>query len=210
MDARVSQDRVDTEEDLRSRYNKVSPLAEKKSLPRIDPHIRRFIGLSPFCCIATSRPDGGADNSPRGDAPGFVTILDDRTLLIPDRPGNNRLDTMSNIIANPNVGLIFFIPGVEETVRVNGRASITEDPDLLADMTVNGKTPKTAIRIDVEEAFLHCSKALRRAKLWHEDYKIDRKTLPTLGKMITDQVETGMTEEQAEARIQDSIKKTMY
>lgn len=210
MDARVSQDRVETEDDLRGKYGKVSPLAAKKSLPRIDPHIRRFIGLSPFCCIATSRPDGGADNSPRGDAPGFVTILDDRTLLIPDRPGNNRLDTMSNIIASPNVGLIFFIPGVEETVRVNGRASITEDPDLLADMAVNGKTPKTAIRIDVEEAFLHCSKALRRAKLWHADYKIDRKALPTLGQMITDQVETGMTAEEAETRVQDSIKKTMY
>ena len=210
MDARVGDDKVATEDELRGRYGKVSPLAAKKSLPRIDAHIRRFIGLSPFCCIATSRADGGADNSPRGDAPGFVTILDDRTLLIPDRPGNNRLDTMSNIIANPNVGLIFFIPGVDETVRVNGRASITEEPDLLAGMAVNGKTPKTAIRIDVEEAFLHCSKALRRAKLWHEDYKIDRKTLPTLGKMITDQVETGMTAEQAEARVQDSIKKTMY
>lgn len=210
MDVRVSRDEVETEEDLRGKYGQVSPLAAKKSLPRIDPHIRRFIGLSPFCCIATSRPDGGADNSPRGDAPGFVTVVDDRTLLIPDRPGNNRLDTMSNVIANPHVGLIFFIPGVDETVRVNGQASITEDADLLAGMVVNGKMPKTAIRIDVEEAFLHCSKALRRAKLWHEDYKIDRKTLPTLGKMITDQVETGMSEEQAEARIQDSISKTMY
>lgn len=210
MDAMADQDRVETEDELRGRYGKVSPLAAKKSLPRIDPHIRHFIGLSPFCCIATSRPDGGADNSPRGDAPGFVTMPDDRTLLIPDRPGNNRLDTMSNIIANPKVGLIFFIPGVDETVRVNGRASITEDANLLAGMAVNGKTPKTAIRIDVEEAFLHCSKALRRAKLWHADYKIDRKTLPTLGQMITDQVDTGMTADEAEARVQDSIKKTMY
>src|SRR5688572_10849153 len=123
---------IESESELRARFAAPGPLAVRKQLDHLDHNCRRFIALAPFLCLATSRADGLADNSPRGDAPGFVVVLDERTLAIPDRPGNNRLDSQSNIIANPNVGLLFFIPGVTETLRVNGRARITADPDLLA------------------------------------------------------------------------------
>jgi uncharacterized protein len=180
---------IASEAELRARFAPPSRLAVQKQLDHLDANCRRFIALSPFLCLATSRPDGLADNSPRGDAPGFVQVLDDRTLAIPDRPGNNRLDSQSNIIRNPNVGLLFFIPGVTETLRVNGRARITADPDLLARFEVRGRTPKVAILVAVAEAFLHCSKALIRSRLWEADAKVDRKALPTLGRMIADVVD---------------------
>ena len=180
---------VATEAELRARFAPPGRLAVQKQLDHLDANCRRFIALSPFLCLATARPDGLADNSPRGDAPGFVQVLDERTLAIPDRPGNNRLDSQSNIIHNPNVGLLFFIPGVTETLRVNGRARIIADPDLLARFEVRGRTPKVAILVAVAEAFLHCSKALIRSRLWEADAQVDRKTLPTLGRMIADVVD---------------------
>lgn len=131
--------------------------------------------------------EGKADVSPRGDPAGFVRVLDEHTLIIPDRPGNNRLDTMSNIMANPNVGLLFFIPGFEDTLRVNGRATIVNDPAVLARAAVNGKAPKVAIRVTVDEAFLHCAKALKRSRLWDPASLVDRKAMPSLGKMILEQ-----------------------
>ena len=178
-----------TEPELRARFAAPSRLATLKQLDHLDANCRRFIELSPFLCLATARPGGLADNSPRGDAPGFVQVVDERTLLIPDRPGNNRLDSMANIVANPNVGLLFFIPGVTETLRVNGRARIITDPDLLARFEVRGRAPKAAIQVEVAEAFLHCSKALIRARLWEADARIERKVLPTLGRMIADVVD---------------------
>ena len=179
-------DAITTEAELRARFAAPGRLAVQKQLDRLDANCRRFIALSPFLCLATSRPDGLADNSPRGDAPGFVQVLDDRTLVVPDRPGNNRLDSQTNIIHNPNVGLLFFIPGVTETLRVNGRATITAEPELLARFEVRGRAPKVAILVAVAEAFLHCSKALIRSRLWEADAQVDRKTLPTLGRMIAD------------------------
>jgi uncharacterized protein len=178
-----------TETELRARFAAPSRLATLKQLDHLDANCRRFIALSPFLCLATARPDGLADNSPRGDAPGFVQVQDERTLLIPDRPGNNRLDSMANIVANPNVGLLFFIPGVTETLRVNGRARIVTDPDILAPFEVHGRAPKAAILVEVVEAFLHCSKALIRSRLWEPDARVDRKALPTLGRMIADVVD---------------------
>ncbi len=127
--------------------------------------MRRFISLSPFLCLGTSG-GGGADVTPRGDSPGFVHVLDDQTLLIPDWPGNNRLDSLTNLVGNPNIGLLFFIPGVNETLRVNGTAEITMEPTLLERWTVNGKHPHSAIRVAVREAYLHCAKALMRSRLW--------------------------------------------
>jgi PPOX class probable FMN-dependent enzyme len=180
---------ITTEAELRARFAMPGRLAVQKQLDRLDANCRRFIALSPFLCLATSRPDGLADNSPRGDAPGFVQVLDERTLAIPDRPGNNRLDSQTNIIHNPNVGLLFFIPGVTETLRVNGRATITADPLLLAGFEVRGRAPKIAIVVSVAEAFLHCSKALIRSRLWQADAQVDRKALPTLGRMIADVVD---------------------
>jgi hypothetical protein len=179
---------IATEAELRARFAPPGRLAVQKQLDHLDANCRRFIALSPFLCLATARPDGLADNSPRGDAPGFVQVLDERTLAIPDRPGNNRLDSQSNIIHNPNVGLLFFIPGVTETLRVNGRARITAGPDLLARFEVRGRAPKVAILVAVAEAFLHCSKALIRSRLWEDDAKVDRKALPSLGRMIADAV----------------------
>lgn len=197
------------ESDLRALYAPPSELARRKQLGRLDKHCRDFIALSPFLALGTSTASG-ADVSPRGDPPGFVQVLDDNTILIPDRPGNNRLDTLGNLMANPSVGILFMIPGVEETLRVNGTARITTDPALLARCLVNGKTPKSALVVEVREAYLHCAKALKRARLWAEDYRIERNRLPSLGRIITEQVETGMSVEQAEARVEESYKKNLY
>jgi PPOX class probable FMN-dependent enzyme len=184
-------DLIATEAALRARFATPGRLAVLKQLDRLDHNCRRFIELSPFFCLATSRPDGLADNSPRGDAPGFVQVLDERTLLIPDRPGNNRLDSMTNIIHNPNIGLLFFIPGVTETLRVNGHAKLITSLDLLARFEVHGRAPKVAILVEVAEAFLHCSKALIRSRLWQEEARVDRRVLPSLGRMIADIAERG-------------------
>ena len=162
-------------------------LAVRKAIPHLDRHCRTFIALSPFVSIGTASADGRADVSPRGDAPGFVQVLDDNTLFIPDRPGNNRLDTMRNIIENPNVGLLFMVPGFEDLLRVNGRAHIVIDDALLGAAVVNGKTPRVGIRVAVDEAYLHCAKAVKRSKLWDQASRQDRKALPSLGKMILEQ-----------------------
>jgi PPOX class probable FMN-dependent enzyme len=201
------------EADLRGRFAAPGPLAVQKQLDHLDHNCRRFIALSPFLCLATARPDGLADNSPRGDTPGFVQVLDQRTLVIPDRPGNNRLDSQSNIVHTPNVGLLFFIPGVTETLRVNGRARITADPDLLAPFEVRGRLPKVAIVVTVVEAFLHCSKALIRSRLWEEDAKIDRKVLPSLGRMIADIVDqkaSATTVAEYDQRIERNAREELY
>jgi hypothetical protein len=191
---------IETEEKLRSGYGEVHPLASAKSRPSLDKYSRRFIELSPFLVISTAHADGRADLSPRGDPPGFVEIVDDRTILIPDRPGNNRLDTMSNIVSNPNVACLFFIPGFEDTLRLNGKARITDDPKLLARCIVNGKQPHIGILVAVEEVFLHCAKALKRSKLWHSDYKQDRTQMPSIARIILEQTcETDVDEKEAAA-----------
>jgi PPOX class probable FMN-dependent enzyme len=174
---------------LRALYGHAEGLALRKSIPRLDRHARDFIVRSPFLCIATADARGRADVSPRGDKPGFVHVLDDHHLAIPDRPGNNRLDTMVNIVENPNVGLIFMIPGFEDTLRINGRAEITADPAILARAEVDGKRPKTAIRVKVAEQFFHCAKAFRRARLWQPEAMVDRKAMPTLARIILEQTE---------------------
>ena len=174
---------------LRALYQPPSRLALMKERDHLDRHCRRFIELSPFLCLATSRKDGGADNSPRGDAPGFVEIVDDKTLVIPDRPGNNRIDSLSNIVHNPHVGLLFFVPGFTETLRLNGRARLVTAPDLLARHEVDGRKPKLVIVVTIDQVFLQCSKALIRSRLWLEEAKVDRKLLPSLGRMIADVVD---------------------
>tara|TARA_R110002072_G_scaffold34046_5_gene102329 strand:- start:101 stop:712 length:612 start_codon:yes stop_codon:yes gene_type:complete len=201
---------IDTEAALRGHYPAQSKIVELKCLPAIDVHIARFISLSPFLVIGSSDPENGTDVSPRGDAPGFVRVVDANTVMIPDRPGNNRLDTLSNIIANPEVGLVFFIPGVDETARVNGRAKIVTGEAQLADFAVNGKPPRAAIVVDVREAYLHCAKALKRSKLWEEDYRIERGDLPTLGKMVSDQVNGEISVEDAEAGVEISYRDRMW
>lgn len=199
---------VASEAELRAIYPPQSELVKRKAMPALDRHGRRFVELAPFACVATFRPDGGADVSPKGDAPGFVAILDDRTLFLPDRPGNNRLDTLSNVLANPAVALIFLIPGVEETFRVQGKGRVVCDPKFLERFAVNGKVPRTGLLVEVEECFLHCSKALKRSRLWGDDYKVERKSLPTLGQMIADQ--QGGDAVAFESAIQESIRQRLY
>lgn len=157
--------------------------------------------------IGSTRSGKGADVSPRGDAPGFVRVIDDRTLVIPDRRGNNRLDTMSNLMHAPEVGLIFFIPGIDETLRVNGTARVVQDSALLESAGVNGKLPK--IVVAVREAFLHCGKALKRSRLWSGDYRVNHREFPSLGRMIAEQV-GGLSVADAEARVEESYKKRLY
>jgi PPOX class probable FMN-dependent enzyme len=197
--------------ELRPLYNGPSALVRAKQIDRIDVHCRSFITRSPLVMIGSTHPERGADVSPRGDAPGFVQVLDEHHLAIPDRPGNNRLDTLENLLANPAVGLFFFVPGIEETLRVNGTARLSRTQPLLDIMAVDGKIPKLAIVVTVTEAFLHCAKALKRARLWADDYRIDRKQLPTLGRMIIEQAKpVGLTAEEADARIEADYRTNLY
>ena len=178
---------IDTVEELRNRYGEPSELAVTKSLDRLDRHCRRFIEQSPFVVLASAGADGRVDCSPRGDPAGFVAVLDDRTVLLPDRRGNNRTDSLTNVMQNPRVGMLFLIPGVNETLRLNGRATLTTDPARLEPLAVKGRVPRSGLLVEVEEVFLQCTKALVRARLWAEESRVDRKTaLPTFGKMIAD------------------------
>lgn len=203
-----------TEDDLRAAYGFAEGLAVQKSRPALDKHSRAFIGLSPFLVISTSSAEGKADVSPRGDPPGFVHIIDDRHFLIPDRPGNNRLDTIVNIVQNPNVACLFFIPGFDDTLRIAGRAHITDDTALLKNCVISGKAPKAGIVVEVQEAFLHCAKALRRSKLWQEDYKQERASMPSIARMILEQTcETGLDEEvvrNKDRETEDNYRNEMY
>jgi len=197
---------VDSEQGLRALHAPPSDLVRRKCVDRLDRHCRDFIALSPFLVLGTANAAGQADVSPRGDPPGFVKVLDDKTLLIPDRPGNNLLDSLSNIVANPEVGLLFIIPGFEETLRVNGRAAVVRDPALLAPLAVEGKAVKVAIRVAVREVYLHCAKSFRRARLWDPAARVPRQTLPTLAKMVMDMA--AMNYDPAiEGRVEDSMKK---
>lgn len=200
---------VGSADDLRTLYGEPNELAVRKAIPRLDRHCRAFIAASPFLVIGSAAAHGPGDVSPRGDPPGFVAVLDDQTLLIPDRLGNNRVDTMENIVANPNVALIFFVPGVNETLRVNGTAAITTDAALLAPHAIDGRAPKSGILVKVDQAYLHCAKALIRSRLWDPATKIDRSSFPSLGRMIADQV-AGVDAEQAEKRIEESYRTRLY
>ncbi len=194
---------------LRQHYGPISGLAEKKVLDRIDPHARNFIALSPFHVLATAGGDGTADASPRGDAPGFVVVLDEKRLMIPDRIGNNRVDSFQNVVAHPGVGLIFFVPGIDETLRVNGRARLTTDPAVLEQHAVQGKAPRAGMLVEVDEVFFHCGKALKRSRLWDPETRVERASFPSLGRIIADQTRTG-TGEEADKRIEESYRTRLY
>src|SRR5687767_3025200 len=195
-------DLVTSEETLRAIIGgEPSELARKKELPALDPHARAFIARSPFLLLGTSGPDGRCDVSPKGDAPGFVRVLDDRHLVIPDRPGNRRLDGMQNLLANPHAGLIFLIPGKEETLRVNGRAWIVRDAEILESLTAMGKRPALAIGVEVEECYLHCAKAFKRSHLWEQAHWPDLGDLASAARMFLDQTKmANMTLEDMERR----------
>jgi PPOX class probable FMN-dependent enzyme len=196
--------------DLSALYPEPSALAKLKQIDHLDKHCQRFIELSPFLCLGTTGANGKTDVSPRGDPPGFVKVLDEKRVAIPDRPGNNRIDSIGNLVDHPQVGMIFFIPGIQETLRVNGRAELSHDPALLQSMAVDGKLPKLAIVVHVEEAFLHCAKALIRSKLWDASRHQPRNALPSLACMIADQTKAGYDVDQADARIEKAYKETLY
>lgn len=159
-------------------------LIREKIADRLNPLTRQFIERSPFVVVASGRPDGGLDVSPRGDPAGFVRIVDERTLLLPDRPGNKLADTLTNLLRDDRIALLFLIPGVNDTFRVNGRARIVDDPELLAGSEVEGKVPQLGILVEVEEAYTQCPKAFLRSDLWNPERHIDRSELPSQGEIL--------------------------
>jgi uncharacterized protein len=169
---------------LRAVIGSPTALVAGKIADRLNPLTRQFIERSPFVCVATASPEGGLDVSPRGDPAGFVRILDERTLLIPDRPGNRIADTLTNLLADSRIALLFLIPGVGDSFRVNGRAAVTDDAELLASSEVDGKAPRLGILVTVEEAYTQCSKALIRSDLWNPERHIDRSDLPSAGAIM--------------------------
>lgn len=179
--------RIDSLEALRHLYPQPQERAVRKEIPALDTHCRRFIGLSPFVVLSTASATHALDASPRGGAPGFVRVTDDGPLLIPDAPGNHRLDTLQNIVETGHVGMLFLIPGFDETLRVNGRASISVAPADLEACRDERRMPRSAIRVEVTSAYLHCAKAFLRSKLWSEAARVDRSVMPTAGQMISDQ-----------------------
>jgi hypothetical protein len=205
---------IEDENSLRSLFPAVTPLAVQKCQNVLDKHAQEFIRRSPFLCIGTQDQDGKADVSPRGDPAGFVKILDDKTLAIPDRPGNNRLDSLANIVANPNVGLLFIIPGFDDTLRVNGTATLVTDPDLLAKMSIRERQPRLAILVKVGEVFLHCAKAFRRSNLWDPEHIQDRSGMPSLSNIILDQTTGAPANADEMRRIDEDLeaeyRKTLY
>jgi PPOX class probable FMN-dependent enzyme len=185
--------------DLEAIYPKPSPRVIAKARPEIDAHAKKFIEMSPFCVLATSGSDGSVDASPRGGNPGFVRVTGPNRLLLPDRSGNNRIDSFRNIVEGSGfVQLIFFVPGIDETLRVGGRGSLSAEPDLLASMEEFGKPPRAVLSIAVHEAYFHCGKALMRSRLWSPEARVERAVLPSISQVIHDQTKLGEPETQAE------------
>jgi PPOX class probable FMN-dependent enzyme len=211
MTAGPFSDVVTSEAELRAFLGEANDVARRKERPALDHHARAFIARSPLVLLGTADGHGRCDVSPKGDAPGFVLVLDDRHLAIPDRPGNRRLDGMRNLLENPHVGLLFLIPGKEETLRVNGRACIVRDEPLLARMAVGGKRPRCAIGVEVEEVFLHCAKAFKRSRAWDSRAWPDLTGLASGAQMFFDHARPeGMTVEQLEQRIEHGYDTQLY
>ena len=201
---------IENREELRALYKSPGDGAVRKELPRLDGHCRSFIAKSPFVLIGSSDGNGNADVTPKGDRPGFAAILDDNNIAIPDRPGNNRLDTLENIIVNPAVGLLFLIPGMNETLRINGHARITADPALRERLAVDGKPPISVVVIAVKAAYMHCAKAFMRSELWKPESWLDRAALPTLGEILRDQLALAQSAEATDKWLDEGYRKTMW
>ena len=199
---------VTDEAALRAMHHKMMSRSSDKVIRRLDKHCREILALAPFCVIATQGP-GGADASPRGDPPGFLRVLDDTHILLPDRVGNNRLDNYANLLANPRIAMLVLVPGMGETLRINGTARITDDARLLEPCAIRDRAPKIGVLITVEEAFVHCSKALVRSDLWNPDKHIDRKQLASYSQMLIDHVE-GLTEEESERQGKVMAERGLY
>jgi uncharacterized protein len=186
-----------TAEDLAALYPEPTPRVIAKARPQLDAHAKNFIAMSPFCVLATSGSDASVDASPRGGNPGFVHVEGPHLLLMPDRSGNNRIDSFRNIVEGSGLlQLIFFVPGIDETLRVGGRGSVTTEPALLAAMREFGKPPRAVLRIEVQEAYFHCGKALMRSRLWSADNRVERAVFPSIAEVIHDQTSLGEPEPQ--------------
>ena len=191
-------------EDLATIYTKPTPRVIAKARPAIDAHAKKFIEMSPFCVLATSGADGSVDASPRGGGIGFVHVAGPNQLLMPDRSGNNRIDSYRNIVEGSGLlQMIFFVPGIDETLRVGGRGTLSSDPELMATMIEFGKPPRAVLRIEVREAYFHCGKALMRSKLWSAE-RVERKVMPSIGEVIHDQ--TGLGERESQEVIYERYK----
>ena len=202
---------VTSEQELRDLMGEASELSLRKEHSYLTEQARAFIACSPFLVLATAGRDGTCDVSPKGDAPGFVRVLDDRHLVIPDRPGNKRFDGLQNIVETGRIGLLFMVPGRDDTVRVNGRAWITQDPELLDTMLVQGKRPWFAIGVEIEQAFSHCAKAFKRSRLWETESWPDPATVPTGAQLLMDAVRPAdMTLQDMECRLEESYRTRMY
>ena len=197
-------------DELRALYKQPGDGAVRKELKALDHHCKGFVARSPFVLIGSSDGKGNSDVTPKGDKPGFAAVLDDTTIAIPDRPGNNRLDTLENVIANPSVGLLFLIPGMNETLRVNGEGRITADPALRERLQAEGKLPTTVMVVTVKAAYMHCAKAFMRSELWKPESWIDRSRLPTLGQMLKDQLALANSAEATDRWLDDAYQKSMW
>jgi len=196
-------------EQLRGLYAQPTERAVQKQLAHIDPHCRSFIALSPYVVLCTSDAEGNLDASPRGGEPGFCKVAEDRTLLLPDRPGNNRLDSFQNIIGTGRIGLLFFVPGVDEMLRINGTAELRTDEALTAQCVERGKPAKVVVSVKVREAYLHCAKAIMRSGLWKPESQVPRRVLPSLGEMIRDQT-GGETTAETQEQMVERYKAQLY
>jgi hypothetical protein len=198
-------------DELRDLMGDASPRSLAKELDHLDDHCHRFIAASPFLLLGSSSALGRCDVSPKGDGPGFVLVLDERTIVIPDRPGNKRFDGLANIIENPYVGTIFMIPNVQETLRINGRATIIRDAEILGRMAVNGKVPDMGIAIEIEQVFLHCPKAFIRSSLWDRVRQAGDRPVASFARMLIDHTKTeGVTEEEVACELEERNKTTLY
>ena len=205
---------ITTVEDYRALCGDAHQMNYDKSMTVIDDHIRNFLGMSTFITIASINADGKMDVSPKGDPPGFVKVVDERTIAIPERPGNRRADTFTNVLENPSVALICLVPGMDETMRINGRAELSTDPDLLATMEVNGHVPVIALLVHIEEALIHCGKALKRGRVWDSEAQIDRSKFPKMGEVMFDHGKYGdkydITRGQIAEMAQDDYENNVY
>ncbi len=200
---------ITTAEQLESLYGQPVFTALDKEMDHITPHYRQIIGASPFVVLSTVGPEG-TDCSPRGDPPGFVQVLDDRTVALPDRPGNNRIDSLRNIVRDPRVSLLFLIPGMGETLRINGEAVISTDPDLMAGFAIRGKLPKSVLVVTVDRIYFQCQKALVRSRLWQADAQVDRASLPSAGDIIKELTSAEFDNRQYDADYPERMKRTIY
>lgn len=204
---------IDTIEALQAHYDRPKALSVNKQQSCLDEFSRHFISLSNFAILATSDADGWLDCSPRGDHAGFIEPLNDHVVAMPDRPGNNRLDSMSNIVRNPNVGLLFLIPGFSDCLRLNGVARIVRNQSLLERFEYRGKLPRSVVLISIREVYFHCAKAIVRSKLWEQESKVDRSCMPSLGKILLSQIDPEQGEDsikELDQQIASRLKTDLY